>query len=88
MQLFSMLSLGCILISDLVVANLFMHSLPSMIRLYLAAYFLRRRCFCVRYHHFCKDENSIVTLIKHKINSEFSSEIIRSTIINLEYHDF
>ena len=28
---------GCILISDLAVANLFMHSLPCMIPLYLAA---------------------------------------------------
>ena len=32
-----MLSLGRILISDLVVANLFIHSLPGMILLYLAA---------------------------------------------------
>ena len=39
----------------------------------------------MRYHYFYKDENSIVTLIKDKI-SEFSNEIIRSTIINLEYH--
>ena len=31
-----MLSLGCILISDLVVANLFMHLLPGIILLYLA----------------------------------------------------
>ena len=33
---FSMLSLGCILIQDLVVTNLFMHSLRDMILLYLA----------------------------------------------------
>ena len=35
---FSMLSLGCILIPDLVVTNLFMimHSLPGIILLYLA----------------------------------------------------
>ena len=33
---FSMLSLGRVLISDLVVANLLMHSLPGMILLYLA----------------------------------------------------
>ena len=32
-----MLSLGCILISDLVVTDLFMHSLSGMILLYLAA---------------------------------------------------
>ena len=33
----------------------------------------------MRYHHFCKDEYSIVTQIKHKIiNDEFSNEIIRS----------
>ena len=34
-----MQSLGCILISDLVVANLFMHSLPGMILLYLTTPF-------------------------------------------------
>ena len=32
-------SLGCIVISDLVVANLFMHSLPDMILLHLAMLF-------------------------------------------------
>ena len=37
---FSMLSLGRILISDLVVTILFMHSLPGMILLYLATSFL------------------------------------------------
>ena len=42
---FSMLSLCCILISDLVVTNLFMHSLPGMILLYLTAPFLHRRVF-------------------------------------------
>ena len=63
---FSMLSLGRILISDLVVANLLMYSLPGMILLYLATPFLHQRCFWLRYHHFCKDENSIVTQIKHK----------------------
>ena len=42
----------------------------------------------MRYYHFCKDENSIVTQIKHKINSEFSNEVISSTITNLEDHDF
>ena len=36
---FSMLSLGCIVISDLVVANPFMHSFSDMILLYLAAPF-------------------------------------------------
>ena len=74
-----MLSLGRIPISDLVVTNLLVYSLPGMILLYLAILFLHRRCFCMRYHHFCKDENSIVTEIKHKINIEFSNEIIRST---------
>ena len=39
-DLFSMQSLGCILISHLVVADLFMHSLPVMILLYLAESFL------------------------------------------------
>ena len=46
---FSMLSLGRILILNLVVANLLMHSLPGMILLYLAAPFLHRRCFRMRY---------------------------------------
>ena len=46
---FSMLGLGCILISDLVVANLLMYSLPGMILLYLAALFLYQRCFWMRY---------------------------------------
>ena len=60
---FSMLDLGCILISDLVVATLLMYSLPGMILLYLAMPFLHQRCFWMRYHHFCKDEYSIVTQI-------------------------
>ena len=46
---FSMLSLGRILISNLVVANLRMY-FPGMILLYLAAPFLHRRCFCMSYH--------------------------------------
>ena len=62
---FSMLSLDHILISDLVVANLLMYSLPSMILLYLAAPFLHQRCFWMRYHHFCKDEYSIVIQIRN-----------------------
>ena len=45
---FSMLSLGRILISNLVVPNLLMYSLPGMILLYLAAPFLHLRCFCMR----------------------------------------
>ena len=36
---FIMLSLGCILISDLVVTNLFMYSLTGMILLYLSRLF-------------------------------------------------
>ena len=63
---FSILSLGQILISDLVVANFFMPSLPGMILLCLAASIFMLKVFCMRYHHFCKDENSIVTQIKHK----------------------
>ena len=38
--LFSVLSLDRILISDLVITNLFMQSLPGMILLYLAVSFL------------------------------------------------
>ena len=40
-----MLSLGYILISDLAVANLFMHSLPGMILLYLAMLFYTKGVF-------------------------------------------
>ena len=40
-----MLSLDHILISDLVVTNLFMHSLPGMIILYLAAPFFTLKGF-------------------------------------------
>ena len=36
MYVFDKLNLGCILISDFAVANLFMHSLPGIILLYLA----------------------------------------------------
>ena len=39
---FTMLSLSCILISDLLVANLFMHSLSGMILLYLVVRFLKQ----------------------------------------------
>ena len=41
----SMLGLGRILISDLVVANLLMYSLPGMILLYLAAPFFTPKMF-------------------------------------------
>ena len=83
-----MLSLGRILISNLVVANLLVYSLPGIILPLLGCTFFTVKVFCMRYHHFCKDENSTVTQIKHKINSEYSNEIIRSTFINLEYNDF
>ena len=53
-SVFSILSLGCILISDLVVTNLFMYSLPGIILLYLATPFLHQWYFCMRYHYFCK----------------------------------
>ena len=65
-SVFSMLSLGCILISDLLVANLLMYSLPGMIILYLAVPVFTLKVFWMRYHHFCMDEYSIVTQIKHK----------------------
>ena len=71
-----MLSFGHIMISDLVVDNLFMHSLQGMILLYLTTSFFMLKCFCMRYHQFCKDENSIVTQIKHKIvNSQIKLEV-------------
>ena len=44
-NVFGMLSLGRILISDLAVADLFMPSLPGMILLYLAASFLYQSIF-------------------------------------------
>ena len=40
-----MLSLGCILTSDLVVANLFMYSLPGMILLLLGHNFFTSKVF-------------------------------------------
>ena len=49
LDVFSMLSLCPILISDIIVTNLFMHSLPCMILLYLATPFLYQRCFCMRF---------------------------------------
>ena len=61
---FSMLNLGRILISDLVVTNLFMYSLSGVILLLfikLATWLhplLHQRCFCMRYHHFCKVNNN------------------------------
>ena len=48
MLVFSMLSLGRILLSDLVVTNLLVYSLPGMILLYLAVPFLHWKCFCMR----------------------------------------
>ena len=54
---FSMLSLGHILISDLVATNFFMHSLPGMILFYLTMLY-HQRCFCMRHHHFCKVNNN------------------------------
>ena len=44
-----MLSLGNILISNLVVTDLFMHSLSGMILLYLALPFVTL-CICMRFH--------------------------------------
>ena len=46
---FSILSLGCILISDLI-ANLLMYSLPDMILLYLAAPFFTPKVFLDEIH--------------------------------------
>ena len=44
-----MLSFVCILISDLVVTSLFMHSLPGMILLYLTTLFYTEGVFCMRF---------------------------------------
>ena len=49
----SILRLGCILISDLVVANLLMYSLPGMILLYLAALFFTPKVFLDEYSITC-----------------------------------
>ena len=48
-----MLGLGRILISDLVVANLLMYSLPVMILHYLAEPFLHQRCFWMTLLYTC-----------------------------------
>ena len=42
---FSVIGLGCILISDLVVVNLLMYSLPGIILLYLATSFFTQKVF-------------------------------------------
>ena len=66
MYVFSMLSLGRILILDLVIADLFIHSLPGMILLYVAMHaYLDRRHFCMRYHHFHKVNNTIMLQDPH-----------------------
>ena len=75
-----------ILISDLVVANLFMHSIefPSMILLYLAVSFVNQRCFCMRYHHFCKVNNNSY---KEQINAsswEHPRESTQHTAVELD----
>ena len=49
-----MLSAGHILILDLVVANLFMHSLSDMILLYLVTVFTPKVLLHEIYYHFCK----------------------------------
>ena len=48
------LSLGSILILDLVVANLFMHSLPGIILLYLTAPFFIPKVFLHKISLLCK----------------------------------
>ena len=45
LTVFIILSLGHILISDFVVTDLFINSLPGMFLLYLATHFLLQRCF-------------------------------------------
>ena len=48
-----MLSLGCIPISDVVVTNLFMHSLSGMIHFtWLCSFYIKG--LCIRYHQLCK----------------------------------
>ena len=49
-----MLSLGHILISDLVVTNVIMHSLPTL----LGHDFFTPKVFLHEYHHFCKVNNN------------------------------
>ena len=67
---FSMLSLGHIVISDLVIANLFMHSLPGMILLYLAALFtpkMRFIIFCWFVRGRIKEKISTIYAIKYQV---------------------
>ena len=61
---FSMLSLGRILISNLVVANLLMYSLSGMILLYLATAFLHWMCFWMR---LLLQNNSFQFMLQKKI---------------------
>ena len=54
-----MLSLGSILISNLVVADLFMYSFPGIILLYLATSFTPK-VLCMKSHHFCKVNSELL----------------------------
>ena len=58
-----MLSFGHILISDLVVTDLFMNSFPFPgVILSLGHAFFTLKVFYIRYHHFCKVSFIYVTL--------------------------
>ena len=62
---FSMLSLGHILISDLVIANLFMHSLSDMILLYLATSFHTKGIYTQGYSQTLSDARAYIYFISH-----------------------
>ena len=55
-----MIRLGCILIPDLVVIDLLMHSLPGMILLYLATSFFSLKVFL---HEICIIRSYIATVV-------------------------
>ena len=81
---------GRILISDLVVANLFMHSLPGMILLYLAKLFYTKSVFAwdiitfVRFMHYYKSRifHSYITSYPGRSWSEYTSV---NTLYSIDY---
>ena len=85
-DVFSMLSLCCILISHLV-ANLFMHSLPGTYDSTLLGHtFFSRACFCLRYHHFCKINNNCYWEISGKVPSILQFNCLRTLIKRTSMH--
>ena len=72
---FRMLSLGRILISNLVVINLF-----NYFQTLLGCIFFAPKVFCVRYHHFCKVNN---ICYKQQINTSSCRESTQHIAVQL-----